>query len=72
MRADELEPQFSALARCLERLRPDDRRLIELRYNKNSAVAAISQEIGKSVDAVYKSLRRIHRALLDCVTAATA
>lgn len=71
-RATELDVQFGALANCLAKLRQRDRRLIELRYDRNASVTAIAQEIGRSVDATYKALRRVQRSLLACVMAASA
>jgi RNA polymerase sigma-70 factor (ECF subfamily) len=56
-----------ALAHCLERLRPVDRELLQLRYGAESTTQSVAEHVGRSVTAVYKALNRIRWALLDCV-----
>lgn len=64
-----LDAQSQALALCLEKLDPGDRGLVQRRYQDGNSVAAIAEAIGRSAATVYRSLTRIHRALLQCVTA---
>ena len=61
------EDRIDALQRCLARLQERDRRLIRSRYEEGSSIRAIAESIGRSVDAVYKSLSKIHYQLLCCI-----
>lgn len=71
-KADVLDAQFDALADCLNRLSNRDQHMIELRYRAGDSVRTLAQKVSRSPDAIYKALRRIHAALLDCVRKATA
>jgi RNA polymerase sigma-70 factor (ECF subfamily) len=61
------EHRIDALQRCLAKLQDRDRRLITSRYEAGSSIRDIAQAIGHSIDAVYKSLSRIHYQLLCCI-----
>ena len=65
--ADMLETQYQALADCLEKLSDKDRDLIQRRYLPESSVKLVADQVGRSVDAVYKALNRIREALFECV-----
>lgn len=56
-----------ALAGCLEKLSRTERKLIESRYFNSESPKQIAQRQSKSVYTVYRSLARIHEALLQCV-----
>lgn len=64
-----VEPRelLGALSSCLERLSEADRTLIRKRYQPDSTVKRMAEEIGRSANSLSKSLGRIRRALLDCV-----
>ncbi len=64
----ELGAQRQALASCVDRLPPEDRDLIERRYSSQATVRLLAEQLGCSVDSVYRSLRRIHQMLFRCVT----
>lgn len=55
------------LGDCYQQLRPQDRRLIDLRYEPGATTKSVARLAGRSVDAVYKALNRIHEQLLDCI-----
>lgn len=55
------------LGDCYQKLSEEDRRLIDARYQIRASVSAIAAESERSVHSVYRSLRRIHQALFDCV-----
>jgi RNA polymerase sigma-70 factor (ECF subfamily) len=57
-----------ALAQCVERLRPRDRDLLLECYGASTGVHAAAGRRGRSSQSVYNSLRRIRRALFECVT----
>jgi hypothetical protein len=42
--------------------------MIEGYYFQEQTVEELSRKGGKSVEAVYKSLQRLRRLLLDCIT----
>ncbi|SMP42160.1 RNA polymerase sigma-70 factor, ECF subfamily [Neorhodopirellula lusitana] len=61
------DERLSALQSCLGRLREKDRELIRLRYFAENSTKQTAREVGRSADSVYKSLNRIHDALLLCM-----
>ena len=65
------EPAFEArrraLAWCLQKLRPEQRELIARRYEPEASVKALAEAGGTTPKAVSDKLRRIRRALLDCI-----
>jgi RNA polymerase sigma-70 factor, ECF subfamily len=65
--ADYFEARHHALLGCVENLRPRDQALIRRRYEENVSARDLADWIGRSVDAVYKSLNRIRTSLLACV-----
>lgn len=68
----EIEPAMSgrheALAECLERLPDRDRNFVMARYERAGGVSHAAQITGRSMEAAYKALARVRRALYDCVT----
>ena len=69
---DELAARQHALAGCVEKLSEKDRHLVVLRYRDGLKAEGIAGEVGRSVHAVYKAMKRIRRVLYDCVAAALA
>ncbi|MCC9609439.1 sigma-70 family RNA polymerase sigma factor [Blastopirellula sp. JC732] len=65
--ARELEPRQEALDECVGLLSDRQRELIRLFYGENQSAAAIAEGWNRSVHAVYKSLKVMRRALLECV-----
>jgi RNA polymerase sigma-70 factor (ECF subfamily) len=56
-----------ALEHCITRLNPRDRELIRLRYLPGATTQAVAERLGRSIQAVYKSLNKIHEHLLACI-----
>jgi RNA polymerase sigma-70 factor len=58
-----------ALRKCLKRIKPDQRALLESRYSGESRddLRAFAKRGGKSMDAIYKTLERLRELLRDCV-----
>ncbi len=67
---DLLEDRHVALAGCVEKLPQLDRELIDLSYAPGMTIKQAALELGRSPDAAYKALKRIHRELFDCVETA--
>jgi len=65
--AEAEDARHEALQHCLTKLTPRDRELIDLRYEQGATAQVVADRVGRSADAVYKALRRIHAALLDCI-----
>jgi RNA polymerase sigma-70 factor (ECF subfamily) len=68
--SEALEERSRCLARCIDRLPPEHRRLLQLRYSEGRAIDAIAGQLARSEDAVYRALSRIRRVLHECVTRA--
>lgn len=64
-----LEDRHLALAGCMKRLIERDRELVERAYAPGATIKEVAIELGRSPDAAYKALKRIHRELFDCVEA---
>lgn len=67
---DLIEQQVQALAECLAKLAAPQRELIEARYSTKMTIHEYARRTGRVVNTLYKSLDRIRRRLLDCVSAA--
>ncbi len=67
---EELADRRDALARCVTKLRPRDKDLLEECYGTESGVHDAAGRRGRSSQSVYNSLRRIRRALFECITRA--
>ena len=61
------DPRYQALAECLQTLPARDRALVDARYRRGETTKSVAASVGRSIDAIYRSLRRIHKALLTCV-----
>ena len=58
------------LADCMSRLSPGDRELMRQRYAESMPVQTMAASLDRSPNAVSKSLGRIRRLLLECITRA--
>lgn len=57
----------AALERCLEKLPPRSRRLLDLRYAEDVSTEAIATAIDSTAGAVRVALFRIRTRLADCI-----
>lgn len=64
----ELDLRHDALSDCLKKLSDRDRALVLSRYENDVTIKEVAKHSGRSVDAVYKALSRLRKALLDCVS----
>jgi RNA polymerase sigma-70 factor (ECF subfamily) len=62
-----LDDRREALAGCVEKLRTRDRELLACRYAEGATTQSAAEQLGRSVDAVYKALAKLRQALFDCV-----
>ena len=65
--APQLDRRMAPLRDCVSELPTGHRSLLEKYYFDQTPVEEISQEVGRSAEAVYKSLQRIRTGLMDCV-----
>ena len=65
--SDRYDDLRDALQKCLHKLPDKDKELIRMRYELNSKIRVVADRIGRSIDAVYKSLNRVHIQLLNCI-----
>lgn len=65
---DSLASYHDALLRCMDRLPPNDRDLLELCYFERCSIVQAAAKLGRSPQSTCNSLRRIRTALFDCIT----
>lgn len=65
---DALDDRCRALAGCLQKLPPDQRDLIRLRYAENGPIEAVAAKARRTVEATYRALSRVRHTLHDCIT----
>lgn len=61
-----------ALQACLSRLSEKEREIIRLRYFEEHTGKQVAQYMGTSMDAIFKSLNRVHDRLLRCIRSSLA
>ncbi len=59
--------QQDALTGCLNKLTEEDRALVMARYSPGASVNGIADRVQRTVNSVSQSLRRIRRALAECM-----
>jgi RNA polymerase sigma-70 factor (ECF subfamily) len=64
---DLLESRRQALAACLAQLPAKQRALLERCYAGTDSVKAVAADLGRTANALYLILKRIRRALFDCI-----
>ncbi len=62
-----LENQDETLQACLGKLRSQDQKLIRSRYFRGASASTMAANLGRSVESICNSLRRIRGELLLCV-----
>ena len=63
----EMDPRRSALAQCMKQLSDRDRQIIDLYYGSKTTADIVANQLGKSVHTIYKALKTIRKALLNCI-----
>ncbi len=65
--AHEMDHRLQYLNRCFKKLRDQDISIIKQRYDKSVTVKMMAEELGTSINIVYKRIAKIKKALLRCV-----
>jgi RNA polymerase sigma-70 factor, ECF subfamily len=68
--SDVLDARTEALKRCREKLTLHDRELLDRFHQEGATAKDVAQWVGRNVHYVYRSVRRIHDLLFDCIRAA--
>jgi len=64
---EEVESQRDALRGCVQKLRERDRELLNTCCGTARGVGEAAQATGRSPQSIHNSLRRIRRALFECI-----
>lgn len=64
---DEVGDRRDALPGCVDGLPEPDRELLTECYHRGADVADVAARLGRSPSSVHNSLRRIRRALFECI-----
>lgn len=67
-----LDTRRQALPGCLDKLLPEQRRLVEHCYLGGESIAGMAVQLGISAAALTMRLQRIRKLLFDCLTQAVA
>ncbi len=59
--------QLDALRLCVQRLHQKDRELIKYKYENNVSTRQMAKDMNRSLDGLYRTVTRIHKALAACV-----
>ena len=59
--------RLQALEHCLGKLRPQDRELLEFRYESDRPLAEYSSHVGRSVSGLSVTLHRLRNTLRKCI-----
>jgi RNA polymerase sigma-70 factor, ECF subfamily len=62
-----LDDRREVFVRCMDKLGRRDRELLAERLKEGATTRSTADLIGRSVDAVYKSMAKIRKNLCDCV-----
>lgn len=62
-----LDERSEVLSGCLEKLPARDRALLAERLREGATTQSTAERLGRSTDAVYKTMAKIRRLLADCV-----
>jgi RNA polymerase sigma-70 factor, ECF subfamily len=64
---ESMDPDLTTLHRCIDKLPPPDRELIQGRYASGGSVRRLAELRGKSPGAISQALYRIRNELADCM-----
>lgn len=61
------QEKIEALKECVAKLQEKEKKMLQLRYEKNLTFGGIAGQSGVSIPAVYKALSRVHARLARCI-----
>lgn len=67
LRPGNADRRLELLEGCLQKLRPQDRELLEFRYHGDGVLDEYAKRIGRSVSALSVSLHRLRTILRKCI-----
>lgn len=70
--SDEMSERQRLLEKCVAKLRPEQRELLRQRYELGTDIVAIARTLHRNAGSVREALRRVRKALFDCVSRARA
>ncbi len=62
-----IDERLSILKKCLQKLKPNELSLIQMRYEPGSSTKSVSQRTGKELHVLYRLFNKVHAKLLMCV-----
>jgi RNA polymerase sigma-70 factor (ECF subfamily) len=65
--ASELAGRVDSLRLCLDKLPPELRKLVKLRYDENCTSQTIGKLMGRSADSVRQTFVRVREKLRECI-----
>ncbi len=68
-RLSSVDQRTAVLRECVKKLREQDRKLLEIRYEKQMKVKDIAEVINRPLQGLYQAMSRIHNTLLRCIEA---
>jgi len=66
-RLGQSELRLDALRRCLDRSRPQDRKILEWKYSRRAPLTELAEASGCAPNAMHKMISRLRLALRHCV-----
>lgn len=66
-RLPESDARLGALRHCLEKTRPQDRRILEWKYGRSASLTDLAVSTGRAAAALHKTISRLRIALRHCV-----
>ena len=64
---DYFDRRMKLMTHCIEQLPSHQKELLALRYHQGESIEQLSQQLNKSLDAVYRLLSRIRNAIHVCI-----
>ena len=62
-----IQEQIEILKKCIQKLSDKEKKILRLRYERNLTFDGIAEQFGISMQAVYKTVSRIHAGLAKCI-----
>lgn len=65
--SDSTEVRVKHLEHCMQKLEPTKRSILLKAHTPGTVIRDLAMETGKSEQAMYKTIQRLRRSLMDCV-----